>query len=223
MQLDPPAEPLGRRAPARTCHDNRRNSLRQRRPYGPPRVAEDALAQVLDVRLGMRRALDALLRDARYRARRITRSTPARSPRQPATATPSPSPAGIREEPSEAEARNATGLSTRATTAIEARTAQVGTLPHSPSSNRKPGIEQVVTERISVSQPARAVSRSTPSASTTQNSPHRTAHCSHSNPVGVSWNRRMFVNPKPVAMTATHSEYQPMPPLLRPARLTTPT
>jgi hypothetical protein len=39
----------------------------------------------------------------------------------------------------------------------------------------------------------------------------------------MSLNLRIVVRPNPVARAATHSEYQPIPSALKPARLTIPT
>ena len=82
---------------------------------------------------------------------------------------------------------------------------------------------QVVNDRISVSQPVSVVRRSLPSASTTKNSAHSTAHCSQSRPIVGSWNLTMLVMPNAVAMIATQAEYQPSPVAGWPARLLIPT
>src|ERR1035438_6824234 len=57
--------------------------------------------------------------------------------------------------------RSPIGTTAAAVAAMTTSTAQVGTWPHSPSSSRKPGIVQVVKDRISVSKPGKGAYRDT--------------------------------------------------------------
>src|SRR6202020_1490977 len=73
-----------------------------------------------------------------------------------------------------ASARSDRGTTTMPVATIDASTAHVGTFPQSPSRRINPGIVHGVSDRISGSHPAGAVSRVTPSARTTKNTPHNT-------------------------------------------------